>query len=110
VVTMLASPVPPEPERLNGVPAAVAVHVDPVCVTGIDVPAIVKVALRCEKLFGSAKTVIVAEPVPLGLVITPNHGTLDSALQVHCEGSDSVTVAEPPLELNVICDGPIPGC
>ena len=109
VVMMLATPVPPEPEKLKGVPAAVAVHVDPVCVTDIDVPAIVRVVLRCEKLFGSAKMLIVAEPVPLGLEITPTHGTGDTAVQVHCEGKVSVKVVRPPLESNVIGDGVIPG-
>jgi hypothetical protein len=48
---MVATPVLPIPEKLSGAPLAVAVHPKPLCVTGIKLPAIVSVAVRCAKLF-----------------------------------------------------------
>ena len=76
----------------------VAVQERPVCVTGIAKPAIVSVALRCEKLFSAAKKLMVAGPVPLALAVMESHGALDTAVQEHCDGSTRLMFRMPPLE------------
>jgi hypothetical protein len=64
----------------------------------IGFPAIVRVVERAEKLFGPAKTVMDAGPVPLGLFETLSHGAPGTAAQAHCEGSVRLRMRIPPLE------------
>jgi len=77
---------------------AVAVQVEPLCVTLIVLPAIVSVVERAEKLFGPAKIVIAAGPLPLGLLETLSQGAVATADQLQEEGSVKLTLRIPPLE------------
>ena len=65
---------------------AVAVQLDPNCVTVIDFPAIVNVVVRCEKTFPAGPIDRVAEPTPLGLE-TVSQGAPGTAVQAHEEGN-----------------------
>jgi hypothetical protein len=106
---IVTDPVPPGPEKLNGISLAVAVQEDPVCVTVIADPAIVSVAVRWEKLFCPAAMVIEAGPVPLALDVILSHGALDDAVHVQDEGRLSIRVVGPPVDPNITEDGAING-
>ena len=77
---------------------AVAVQLEPLCVTAIVLPAIVSVVERAEKLFGPAKIVIAAGPDPLALVETVSQGAVAAAVQLQLAGNVRLTLRRPPLE------------
>jgi hypothetical protein len=65
-------------------------------------PAIDSVAVRVPKLFGDAKTVMFADPLPLAGLEDVIHGDVD--VTVHgeqVEGNVKVIVRSPPAESNV---------
>jgi hypothetical protein len=76
---------------------ATAVQVDPLCVIVIVFVAIVRVAVRAEKLFADAKTVVLPMPVPVGLFVTESQGALETTLQLHGDGSVIPIVRSPPF-------------
>ena len=83
--------------KLSGLPVAVALHCEPLCVTLTGVPAMVRVAVRWEELFAVAEMVMVAGPVPLAVPIMVSHDWLELAIQTHPLGNARVRFCVPPL-------------
>ena len=98
-----AEPVPPWAVKFKGAALAVAVHVDPDCVTTTVLLAMVRVAVRCEKLFGATKTV--TDPLPVPLAVGRTQGELAMAVQEQNAGRTSDKFRIPPLESNVSDEG-----
>src|SRR5258708_3844958 len=92
-----------------GVALAMAVHVEPVCVTMIGLPARGGGAVRVKKLFCPEKIVIVAEPFPLGWAVMESQGAFDSPTKGHADGSVRIMSCSPPLESNMTDKGLMTG-
>jgi len=109
LVLIEATPSLPSDDVLDTETFAVAVHVEPLCVTVIGFPAMVSVVERAEKLFCPAKTVMDAGPVPLGLLETLSQGAAATAIQLQEDGSVRLTLRIPPLESKATDRGLITG-
>jgi len=109
LVLIDATPSLPWEEVLETETFAVAVQVDPLCVTVMGFPAMVRVVERAEKLFCPAKIVIDAGPVPLGLLETLSQGAAGTAIQLQEDGSVRVMLRIPPLESKATARGLITG-
>ena len=86
---------------------AVAVQVDPDCVTVTALPAIVRIPERWAKLFCPTDTVTVPVPLPdaVGLI----QGAFDVAVQEQNPGMDKDKLGMPTLESKVSEDGVMRG-
>ena len=82
LVVIDATPSLPWEDALDTETFAMAVQVEPLCVTVIDFPKIVSVVERAEKLFGPVEIVMDAGPVPLGLLETLSQGAPGTAIQL----------------------------
>jgi hypothetical protein len=109
LVLIEAAPSLPWEDVLDTEMFAVAVQVEPLCVTVIDFPAIVSVVERGEKLFCPAKIVIDSEPVPVVLLVTLSQGAPGTATELQEEGSVRLRMRIPPLESNATERGLITG-